>query len=30
VVGADVVAGADVDPIVTVCTTVADDFPSEV
>jgi hypothetical protein len=29
VVGADVV-GADVDPIVTVCTTVADDSPSEV
>jgi hypothetical protein len=30
VVGAEVVAGVDVDPIVTVCTTVADDFPSEV
>jgi hypothetical protein len=29
-VGAEVVVGADVDPIVIVCTTVADDFPSEV
>jgi hypothetical protein len=27
VVGAEVVVGVDVDPIVTVCTTVADDFP---
>jgi hypothetical protein len=30
VVGADVVVGVDVEPIVTVCTTVADGLPSEV
>jgi glucose/arabinose dehydrogenase len=30
VVAADVVVAAEVEPMVTVCTTVSDDFPSEV
>jgi hypothetical protein len=30
VVGVELVVGVEVEPIVTVCTTVADGFPSEV